>query len=190
MTSYANGHTLPTVHFTTAASQPGPQTPSVAGSNGSNGGHFNNGFTAVGLHASGSPNSNGASPQNSMGHHGQPLPIQTMRPIQAVQPVQAVQVCMHSIEQQICCWLHMDIMGLMSLMVLMGQMGQMGLASPMDPMGFTSLMGLQCTVVGGGDKPPWPSEQIEEYLSFLGSFWVYFEQKSVFKHFKNMNNPL
>jgi len=91
MTSYANGHTLPTVHFTTAASQPGPQTPSVAGSNGSNGGHFNNGFTAVGLHASGSPNSNGASPQNSMGHHGQPLPIQTMRPIQAVQPVQAVQ---------------------------------------------------------------------------------------------------
>ena len=40
ISSYANGHTLPTVHFTTAT-QPGPQT--------ANGGQ--NGFMPVGLHA-------------------------------------------------------------------------------------------------------------------------------------------
>jgi len=75
MTSYANGHTLPTLVFDTSgsphqATQPGPQTPHHSGQNGSNG------FTAVGLHAT------GGSPMNN----GQPLPIQSIKPIQAVQP--------------------------------------------------------------------------------------------------------
>lgn len=73
ISSYANGHTLPTVHFTTAT-QPGPQAAST------NGGQVNNGFTAVGLHA---PNGT-SSPTNS--NVPQPLPIQAIRPIQAVQP--------------------------------------------------------------------------------------------------------
>lgn len=73
ISSYANGHTLPTVHFTTAT-QPGPQTAA-------NGGQVNNGFTAVGLHA---PNGT-SSPTNSSAPP-QPLPIQAIRPIQAVQP--------------------------------------------------------------------------------------------------------
>ena len=74
ISSYANGHTLPTVHFTTTATQPGPQAAST------NGGQVNNGFTAVGLHA---PNGT-SSPTNS--NVPQPLPIQAIRPIQAVQP--------------------------------------------------------------------------------------------------------
>ena len=41
ISSYANGHTLPTVHFPTAT-QPGPQTASNGGQNG---------FMPVGLHA-------------------------------------------------------------------------------------------------------------------------------------------
>ena len=39
-----------------------------------------NGFTAVGLHASGSP------PTINNGSNNQPLPIQSIKPIQAVQP--------------------------------------------------------------------------------------------------------
>jgi len=75
MTSYANGHTLPTLVFDTSgsphqATQPGPQTPHQSGPNGSNG------FTAVGLHATG----------GSQINNGQPLPIQSIKPIQAVQP--------------------------------------------------------------------------------------------------------
>jgi len=75
MTSYANGHTLPTLVFdtsgnTTQATQPGPQVPHSGATNGSSG------FTAVGLHAAGSSQMN----------NGQPLPIQSIRPIQAVQP--------------------------------------------------------------------------------------------------------
>jgi len=70
--SYANGHTLPTVHFPTAT-QPGPQTPTVQ-----NGGQ--NGFMAVGLHAAG--NGNGVSPNSAT---GQPLPMQPIR-IQTIQP--------------------------------------------------------------------------------------------------------
>lgn len=64
MNSYANGHTLPTVHFTTTATQPGPQAPP------------SNGFQSVGLQA---PQENGhmsSSPQP------QPLPVQPIRPIQ------------------------------------------------------------------------------------------------------------
>jgi len=71
--SYANGHTLPTVHFPTAT-QPGPQTPTVQ-----NGGQ-NNGFMPVGLHATG--NGNGVSPNSAT---GQPLPMQPIR-IQTIQP--------------------------------------------------------------------------------------------------------
>lgn len=66
MNSYANGHTLPTVHFTTTATQPGPQAPP------------SNGFQSVGLQA---PQENGhmsSSPQP------QPLPVQPIRPIQPV----------------------------------------------------------------------------------------------------------
>merc|ERR1712051_949020 len=75
MTSYANGHTLPTLVFDTSgsphqATQPGPQTPHHSVPNGSNG------FTAVGLHATG----------GSQINNGQPLPIQSIKPIQAVQP--------------------------------------------------------------------------------------------------------
>jgi len=70
--SYANGHTLPTVHFPTAT-QPGPQAPTVQ-----NGGQ--NGFIAVGLHAAG--NGNGVSPNSAT---GQPLPMQPIR-IQTIQP--------------------------------------------------------------------------------------------------------
>ena len=46
ISSYANGHTLPTVHFPTAT-QPGPQTASNGGQNG---------FMPVGLHAAPAPN--------------------------------------------------------------------------------------------------------------------------------------
>jgi len=69
ISSYANGHTLPTVHFTTA-SQPGPQV--------ENG---NNGFSSVQLQppTNGGPSS--SSPQN-MASGVQPLPIQPIRPIQ------------------------------------------------------------------------------------------------------------
>ena len=42
----------------------------------------------------------------------------------------------------------------------------------------------------GVTKPPWSSEQIEVNLRFFGSFWVYFEPKSAFKHFQSLNNPL
>ena len=70
--SYANGHTLPTVHFPTAT-QPGPQTPTV------NGGQ--NGFMPVGLHAA--PAHTNGSPHSP--NSGQPLPVQPIR-IQTIQP--------------------------------------------------------------------------------------------------------
>lgn len=68
ISSYANGHTLPTLNFSTAGSpgsQPGPQMP-----NGSSG------FMAVNLHAT---NGSSTSPSSSQ---PQPLPIQAIRPIQ------------------------------------------------------------------------------------------------------------
>ena len=48
----------------------------------------------------------------------------------------------------------------------------------------------QCTVVGGVDKTPMVIQTDRDKFEFFGSFWVYFKQKSVFKHFKSMNNPL
>ena len=42
----------------------------------------------------------------------------------------------------------------------------------------------------GVTKTPWSSEQIEVNLTVFLSFCLYFEQKSVFKHFQSMNNPL
>jgi len=36
---------------------------------------------------------------------------------------------------------------------------------------------LQCTVVGGGDKSPWSSEQIEVNLSFLEAFGYILSRK-------------
>lgn len=70
ISSYANGHTLPTVHFTTSASassQPGPQTASE------------NGFSSVALQPPINGGGHSASPQNMA---AQPLPIQAIRPIQ------------------------------------------------------------------------------------------------------------
>ena len=69
ISSYANGHTVPTVHFTTA-SQPGPQV---------EGGHTN-GFSSVSLQ----PPTNGGGPTSSPQNMAstQPLPIQPIRPIQ------------------------------------------------------------------------------------------------------------
>jgi len=79
MTSYANGHALPTLVFSTndqqRGTQPGPQTPHSGAPNGSNG------FTAVGLHAAGH-----GSMVNNGSNLPQPLPIQSIKPIQAVQP--------------------------------------------------------------------------------------------------------
>lgn len=77
--SYANGHALPTLVFSTndqptRGTQPGPQTPHSGAPNGSNG------FTAVGLHAA------GGSMVNNGSNQPQPLPIQSIKPIQAVQP--------------------------------------------------------------------------------------------------------
>ena len=73
ISSYANGHTLPTVHFTTsasaAASQPGPQTASE------------NGFSTVALQPPMNGGGQSASPQNMV---AQPLPIQAIRPNQPV----------------------------------------------------------------------------------------------------------
>ena len=65
ISSYANGHTLPTVHFTTSASQPGPQTASE------------NGFSSVALQPPMNGGGQSTSPQNM-----QPLPIQAIRPNQ------------------------------------------------------------------------------------------------------------
>ena len=41
----------------------------------------------------------------------------------------------------------------------------------------------QSTVVGGGDKAPMVIRTDWSEFEFFGSFWLYFEQKSVFKHF-------
>ena len=41
----------------------------------------------------------------------------------------------------------------------------------------------QCTVVGGGDKTSMDIRTDLSKFEFFGSCWVYFEQKSVFKHF-------
>ena len=82
ITSYANGHTLPTVHFSTSASsgaQAGPQAQGPLATS-APAGHVNNGFTAVNLHAA----TSGSPPNSAM----QPLPIQPVRPIQLVQPNQ------------------------------------------------------------------------------------------------------
>ena len=55
---------------------------------------------------------------------------------------------------------------------------------------ITSYAHEQCTVVGGGDKISHVHPKRIKKIQVCTNFLEYFERKSVFKHFQNINNPL